>query len=415
MAYYDSFVAINESPRDSYKNLFQEVVNQSFVNAPTYYEDVAEERVSGSLEFIPVDVRVNNLIDAKTGERVNDDFKKLIFQDNTYMPRIGTRYKFNDNIWIVYSTDNIKTDTASVYVRRCNNTINTQDKYGNIHEEPCYIDYSLTETQIFKEYSIDIPRARIVITCQLNNYTKDIDVNNRFIFSDDAYKVRTRDKFDRRNTFNSKSISLLKIQMDYDNVSETDNLELGIANYRKYEYTIKTAKTINNKIGSKGTLKSKVFLNGKEESFFVSFESTNENIATIDKNTGKYLLKNVGNCNFICKLLDNSSISATTNVEVINIPIKDINENIITPNITYIKMNAQQEYNVNEYVNNIMTDTIFKIDTYNASKNAYKIIKDTNKFTITTLRTSKIPLRVICTNLKDNTVVEIIIELGGLF
>ena len=153
MAYYDSFIAINKSPRESYKEQLQEVVNQLFINAPTYYEDVEEEDSFGSQTYHKINVRVNNLVDAKTGQRVNDDFKKLIFEDIHYMPPIGTRYKFNNNIWIVFSTDNVKTDTASVYVRRCNNTLNTQDEYGNIHQEPCYVDYSLTETQIFKEYS----------------------------------------------------------------------------------------------------------------------------------------------------------------------------------------------------------------------------------------------------------------------
>lgn len=97
------------------------------------------------------------------------------------MPELGTRYRFDNNIWMVFSTDNIKTDTSSAYLRRCNNVLTIEDKYGNIHQEPCYIDYKITESQLFKEWTLDVPQGRIYVTCQLNQHTQDVDINKRYI------------------------------------------------------------------------------------------------------------------------------------------------------------------------------------------------------------------------------------------
>lgn len=416
MAYYDSFLVINKSPRDTYKDQLQEIVNQLFDNAPTYYEDVEEEKEIGSLEFQPIDVRVNNLVDAKTGQRVNDDFKKLIFRDIHYMPVLGTRYRFNNNIWITFSTDNVKTDTASIYVRRCNNTMNMQDKFGNIHKEPCYIDYSITETQIFKEYSIDIARGRIVVWCQLNEYTKNININDRYIFGNDAYKVRFRTKYDKRNTYDDNSTHLLYLQLEYDNIAEDDNIELGIANYKEYNYKIETISNIKDVIGSNNNISIKLLLDNKEiiEDYNITWESTDNNIATIT-NEGDYELKSLGNCQFICTLLNKKDVQAVINVEVIKKNIITINGNIIYPNINYLKLNAIQEYTVFEYINNEPTNTKFDIKAYNVPKEYYILTKKDNGFIVKNLKISEVPLKIVCTNLKDNTFVELYIELGGLF
>lgn len=416
MAYYDNFIAINKSPRDSYKEHFQEIVNQLFINSPTYYEDVEEEDSFGSETYHQINVRVNNLVDAKTGQRVNDDFKKLIFEDIHYMPPIGTRYRFNNNIWIVFSTDNVKTDTASVYVRRCNNTLNTQDEYGNIHEEPCYVDYSLTETQIFKEYSIDIPRARIVIYCQLNQYTDDINVNKRFIIGDDAYKVRVRDRFDRRQTFDKSTIHLLRFQLDYDNVAEDDNLDLQIANYRKV-YSFDVQREIYGVSGTTGTIDCNVLLNNKlADNVTPVFTTSDASVGKIlDELTGTYQLLRAGECNFLCYLKENPSISCNIKVIVTNTSEDSAITNRISPDINYITLNNYQEYDVFEYINNNVTDTKFEIQFYNVPKRNYACYIEDNKFIIKNLKSFDEPLLVVCKNLNNGSIVEKKIELGGLF
>lgn len=414
MNFYDNFLKINKSAREKHKEQLQAVVNNSFSSAPTYYEDVSEERIMGSMEFIPINVRVNNLVDAKTGQRVNDDFKKIIFEDIYYSPPIGTRYKFDGNIWITFSTDNIKTDTASVYVRRCNNTINIQDEFGNIHREPCYIDYSLTETQVFKEYSIDLARAKIIVYCQLNHFTENININSRFIFGNDAYKVRIRDRFDKRLTNDDKSCHLLRLQLDYDNINEYDNIELSIADYVDYNYKIETVENINNIVGSEGKIETTLLLdNNIVETYKISWISTDDTVASITED-GEYILNRAGSCKFICTLLNNPIFYKEVNVEV-KAEQDNVYQNIIKPNISYIRMNETKQYDVYEFLNGKQTDTPFIIEALNAPKDCYIFTSSNNFFVVKNIKISEVPLKISCTNTRDNSVTYFDIKLGGLF
>ena len=148
MAFYDFYMQAVSNPKQAWKEGFQALVDDQFENASTVQYDVEEEDGFGTLKFHSIECRINSLVDAKTGQRVNDDYKKIIFPDLDKAPDLGTRYRFDNNIWIVFSTDNIKTDTSSAYLRRCNNVLTIEDKYGVIHHEPCYIDYKVTETQL---------------------------------------------------------------------------------------------------------------------------------------------------------------------------------------------------------------------------------------------------------------------------
>lgn len=416
MVYYDNFIATVPNPRESYLTQQQEIINQLFVNAPTYFTDVEEEKIAGTLVFDSIFVRINNLIDAKSGRRVNDDFKKIIFSDIEHAPAIGARFRFDDNIWLTFSTDNIKTSTAAVYVRRCNNTLNFQDKYGNVHEEPCYIDYGVTEAQVFKEYSVNIPRGRIVVFCQLNEHTKNININSRYILGQDAYRVRYRDRFDKRYTFDKNSVGILYLQLEYDNVAESDNLALEVADYIDYNFSIESISHFTNVVGTVKQLTATVLLNGKNvtNEYPVTWRSTNTNIATITSN-GVLHLDGLGECDVVCTLVGKETVFYGVHVSVVEEVHDFTSNNIITPDITYIKQNSSQEYKVYEYINGEATDTPFTIKAYDVPKSYYKMETADNKFIIYGIKPFDIPLRVVCTNRNTNREVEISIELGGLF
>lgn len=415
MPFFDDYLKIIDTPKEAYKKHFQNVVNSLFDVTTTVHYDIEEEVSFGTLQFKQIDARVNNLVDAKTGQRVNDDFKKIIFSDNDYKPIIGTRYRFNNNIWIVFSTDNVKTDTASVYVRRCNNTLNTQDKFGNIHIEPCYVDYSPTETQIFKEYSMDIPRGRILVGCQLNEYTKNIKINDRYLLNGDAYKVRIRDRFDRRETFSTESTKYLKLQMDYDNISEEDNEELNIANFIKYNYKIGCDKKIENVSGYKGKIKP-VLLNNDESVDFeynIIYESEDNNIVSIDEN-GTYTLNNIGKTNIKCYLKENKDIFSYIEVSVSDKKEDEYKTEII-PKKYYILMGEEVEYTVFEYLNNNKISTEFTISAYNFNNEECVFYREKNKFIIKNLYPSTEPVKIEVKNNRNSDVINLEIVLGGLF
>lgn len=413
MSYYDNFVKTNKNPREKWKEGLQAFVDRGFENASTYYEDVEEETKFGSLEFEPMNVRVNSLVDAKTGQRVNDDYKKLIFPDLDYHPELGTRYRFDDNIWICYSTDNIKTDTAAIYVRRCNNTMNTQDEYGNIHEEPCYIDYKVTENQVFRNYSIDVPSGRIQIQVQLNDWTKNINVNDRFIFGDDAYKIRERSRFDRRNTFSKDSVRYISFYADYDNLSPDDNIDLGVANYRVYNYTIRATSSIDNIVGFSEKIRASVYLDNNDTDEEIEWSSTYPDIADITSD-GVFSLKKPGSCSFVGVMKNKKDVRTMVSV-VVRDGHKEEYTTVLTPSTNYIRLNQSERYSIVEYKNLVPTDTKFEIKCYDVPHKYYRFTSDDNHFEIKNMKSCEdILLRVVYKNLRTNEENTLLVELGGI-
>lgn len=413
MSYYSNFVMTNKNPKQKWKDGLQALVDKEFTNASSFTEDVEEEIEFGSLEFKPINVRVNSLVDAKTGQRINDDYKKIIFPDLDYQPVIGTRYRFDNNIWVVFSTDNVKTDTSAVYVRRCNNTMNTQDKYGNIHREPCYIDYKVTENQLFRNYSIDIPSGRIWIQCQLNEYTKDINVNSRFIFGGDAYKVRERSRFDRRNTFENETIYFISFYADYDNLGEDDNVELEIANYKEYNYHIESVNIIKNTIGFSDKISPTVYLDDEVVEEKIIWESSDSEIAEITLD-GIFTFKSVGECTFIGKMENKPTVDIVVSV-VVEETLSDSYTTTLSPTTNYIRLNQTEYYSVYEYNNYILTDTKFNIECFDVPKRNYKFESDGNNFRITNLKSCEDTLlKVVYTNLRTLESKVLLVELGGI-
>lgn len=413
MNYYDTFIYSYVSPSKKWRDGLQYFVDKEFDNASTYYEDVEEEIDFGSLVFKPIRVRVTTIVDAKTGQRVNDDYKKLIFPDLSYNPTLGTRYRFENNIWITFSTDNIKTDTSSVYIRRCNNVMKIQDRYGNIHVEPIYIDYKVTENQIFKNYTMDVPSGRIWFQCQKNKYTKDININDRFMFGNDVYKVRERSRFDRRFTFDENSSYTISYYADYDNKSDADNEVIGIANYKVYNYHIEAIESISNIVGYEDKLNVSVYLDDNLIEEDLVFQSTDESIATIDED-GNYKFLNEGKCQFICQMKNKIDVSHIINISVEKEIIKEYND-VLLPEIDTIKLNETVEYTIYEYLNGKETDTGFTITAKGLTKKNYIIeFVNENTFRITNLKPSQQNLEISCVNKRNDNITKAIIRLGGM-
>lgn len=416
MAFYDVFVESNLEPKIYWKEQLQELVDASFSNSSTVQFDVEEETGFGTLNFKNVECRITTLVDAKTGQRVNDDYKKIIFKDLNKTPEIGARYRFDNNIWMVFSTDNIKTDTSSAYLRRCNNVIGIEDEYGNLHYEPCYIDYKITETQLFKEYTLDVPAGRIWVTCQLNKNTESIAINKRYIFNGTVYKVREQNRFDRQFTFDKNTARTISFYADVDAKSEYDRFDIDIADYFNPLYQINTESNIINKIGYKDKIEYSVLYDGNViDDEVVYFESSDIKVCTVNKYNGEYDLVGIGECTITIHLLNNPNITNEVHISVIeNTP--NIKNTIINPTTQYIRLNEKIDYTVYEYDNgDNRLDTKYLIKAYDIPSNCFIFNSTENSFSVEYIRKYDGILKIVCTNLSTNIDTEFFIELGGLW
>ena len=238
MPFYDGFMIVNNAPPSvKWRRHLQDTVDKQFENASTWWDDIYEEKEFGSdkidqisnpeiLEevFNKIEARITSLIDAKSGQRDNDDYKQIIYKNTSYKPKYGQRYYFDNNIWIIYSTENIRLSSANAYIRRCNNVIGIKMEDGTTHKEPCSIDYKMTETQPTIGETIDVPNGRIEIQCQYNKYTDLLQINTRFILGRSVYKIRSFNDYNNVETFNDKTNYLLKFYADYDGTDYNDNI-----------------------------------------------------------------------------------------------------------------------------------------------------------------------------------------------
>lgn len=418
MAYYDGFMACNHArPKQYWQEQLQEMVNQEFDNASTVQYDIEEEIAFGTLEFKTLsECRITTLVDAKTGQRVNDDYKRIIFKDLTKIPELGTRYRFDNNIWMVFSTDNIKTDTSSAYLRRCNNVLTMEDKYGNIHQEPCYIDYKITESQLFKEWTLDVPQGRIYVTCQLNQHTQDVDINKRYIFNDNVYKIRECSKFDRQQTFSKNSVPVISFYADVDERNSADRFDIEVADYFEPAYKVHTPEEITCEIGTQGKMiKSVTFVDDEIFDEPVLYESSNIDVCKINQYNGKYQCVGIGECMITCTLYHNPAILSKTKIKVVD-KKEDVITDTVLPDIHYIKLNQTLTYSIYHYINGEKTNTKFNIKAYNVPESCFTINSTDNEFTIkyNRLCTDGL-LKIVCENLDNGEKTDFYIELGGVW
>ena len=217
-----------------YEQNLQDKINETYQYASNTYE-IGQELVRGTLDFTPLVCRVCHAINPKTGLNLGDDFKDLKFFDVFSHRTMGERYWFNNSVWITTNTDNYHYNTQSAIIRRCNNTLNLINSNGCIIREPCIVGYSIKYANIYYNTSVEIPQGTIVVTAQNNDITQGININDRFILDNQAFKIKSVKDYLRSNTTIGESVPLIEFEMYVDAISPDDDFELCIANMSRYK------------------------------------------------------------------------------------------------------------------------------------------------------------------------------------
>ena len=233
--YKSSFPATPTNQQQYWKDGLQDMINRQFYDASDVYT-IGEELTKGTLIFTDTDVRLNHIIEATTGEKLGDDFRNIVFKDLTHPKGMGFRYSFDDNVWICVNTDNYKFVTASAIIRRCNNTLNFTVA-STPTEEPCVIDYKYTGTDINFNTNINIAEGDIYVIAQYNDITKTIEINEKFMFGGQTFRVKAISNFLRTKTTDEDSIPLINMVMRLDQINTgNDDVENNIADNEKYTW-----------------------------------------------------------------------------------------------------------------------------------------------------------------------------------
>lgn len=404
MAYYDTFLKLVPQPKQAWVDDMQEFIDQMFDDSCTVEYCIEEEQTFGEFDFAPVEARMTTIVDVKTGQRNGDDYRKLIFKNINHKPVLGSRFRFDDNIWICFAIKNTRTPTSSIYIRRCNQTLNFQDKYGNIHYEPCYVDYKLNETQMDVEDQITIPKGRLNVVCQLNKWTYDIDVEKRYIIGEDVYKARYRAKYDRAKTFERYSVGALQLYIEYDVKGYNDNFDLMVADYKEYNYSISCDTTIAGAVGDTGTISSTVLLNNGQVTEDLVYSVNNDTVASVDE-SGNYTLLAEGEADITVSMKNKTDVFTSIHVTVGS----EDTDAYVTPDVPTIKLNKTVTYEIK-----CSKDLDIQLET-NASTDCYKFaVLGNNKFSVRNMKQTRYLLKVNYASEDGEITGTYTIRLGGM-
>lgn len=387
-------IALNiypSSTSDTMTQLLQYKINDEFLNA-TDINAIEEEITFGTLSFSNIAVRLVHLIERNKGTYLGDDYKEIIFKDNTYVPKMGKRYRFDNNIWITVNTDNYRFPTKSAVIARCNNTLKWVDQNGNKIQEPCRLDGKVLLTTNDFNQDVATGDSKVSIIAQLNSNTLKIGENQRFIFGSPSnricYKIRagSMTTFFNQNTYDDTSSPLFKADIDFNQINiETDDLISGYADAFDNIYQLQTSiVSLTQQIGFAGNISTIVTLNGEIVSKNISWSSSSNSKATID-NSGNFTLLSNGNCIFTVSLIDNPTITKTVNITVAAIVANDykIITNPSTDSIIELTEGSEQLFNVKLTNKGVDTGDVFTFLTSGIPINNYAITRiDGNNFKI---------------------------------
>lgn len=350
--YLDASLTMKHTPKDSYNEYFQTILTQDFKNAFDWYV-IQEETVFGSGDYSDVEVRINHAIDARTGQKMGDDYKLILFSNMEKATGLGYLYYFDENYWITINTESIKNLASSITVKRCNNTLRWIDDNGSKKVHPCSIDYLIKENRDYGGggSTVVTPFGVLSVITQLNSDTKLIKGNRRFLFGNASnwygYRVFGGGvaSFNNLKTLDNTSAKLLTLTMEvnYDN-KDTDDLVNGIAIDQEIYGISVYPTTISGGVGQTIQLTPTVLRNGIQVDRNLTWSSSNTAKATVSS-SGLVTLVAQGSCNISVNILDNASIIASSAVTIGASPV-DTYQIIVTPDDNFILEGETKTFSV---------------------------------------------------------------------
>jgi hypothetical protein len=173
---------------EALKNNTIAFIESTFSASPTYR--VMEVVSFNDPDITEMDARVVEI------ERLGT-LREVILRPSANL-EVGTYVRFDGDTWLLFDkyggtgATNIK-----LLAIKCNRTIKWQDKDGNIKEYDCNASatdlgskakQSKNEIE-WNKYDVRLPLGQLFISMELNPDTKQIGLNDRFIFGRNVYEV----------------------------------------------------------------------------------------------------------------------------------------------------------------------------------------------------------------------------------
>lgn len=169
-----------------------------------------------------------------------NDWKTITFRRRNidYLPT-GAKVWFWKSCWLAYNPNNMGGALSTAVIRRCNRNWKRYDYYGNILSEPFVVERPSTRANA-NEYNIyqGLPDHYNNCVMQYNPETMTLRENDRLVMGQAVYAVRGLSDYILDFSTEEDSVRLLHFSLYFQQPTERDDLELGIADGKAFSWMI---------------------------------------------------------------------------------------------------------------------------------------------------------------------------------
>ena len=184
-------------------------------------------------------IRMSQMVSHGTTTNIIEDWKEIKFESSRVNAiGLGAKIECNGNTFIVSNPDESNGTQATAVCRRCNATWRRMDFYGKVIEEPFYWARQQAQASAneYQDYMV-VPNMYQKCVMQLNEQTKDLQINRRMILGSNAYMVRGLIDFLESESGVRDSTHIMYFDLMVQEPIDGDDLEKQVADTRNSRIT----------------------------------------------------------------------------------------------------------------------------------------------------------------------------------
>lgn len=222
------------SIHDSIMTNTHNYIQSKFKDSPTYRRATFYHNKGGQETRGEIDIRTLEI-------RRMGNIRNILLRPTENLD-VGNILVFDDAEWLVFDKYGNPADNVKVTVSRINDKLRWKDANGLIHSVPCisgtsYLGSKSRQNRFdieYNTYDVRLPTGQLYVFAELNQETRMIGLNHRFVFNGIVYEVTG---IDNATTIEYDGYGVVQYTVKITTERETDDLinEIAENSYKEEE------------------------------------------------------------------------------------------------------------------------------------------------------------------------------------